>query len=96
MKDCSLELVGANEYEPQVPGLHVTECARAQSDVNDVRVHNLHSTERECVCVYVWLSGSSLGTTEWQHQVAAECNGAYGWRNIDLVIYYCFSEAFRI
>ena len=59
-------------HRPQVPGLHVAECARGQSDNNnmskcDVRVR---STQIE-------------GVPEWQyhHRVEVEYNSAYGWRH---------------
>ena len=54
-------------HRPQMPGLHVAECACAQSDNNNMSMSDVRvrSTLRE-----EWLSGSSLGTTEWQHQVA--------------------------
>ena len=54
-------------HMPQVPGLHVAECACAQSDHNNMSVSDVRvgvHWEKECP------SGSSLGTTEWQFRVA--------------------------
>ena len=67
-------------HRPQVPGLHVAECTRVQSDNNNMSTSDVR------------VRSTQIGVPEWKyhHRVEVEYNGAYGWRH-NGIEHYCKS-----